>query len=140
MIRSIPNCEFEDESEDESDDDDDDSSSSSPGGAGGGTGTDPSDSISDSPLGTPGPGVGLATGGLVGATGAALIHEGERVVPDAQVDERGGIDMASTNERLDAVLGELRQLRQALESSDQPVNQRDILKALGVSVDRQGRR
>jgi hypothetical protein len=33
--------------------------------------------------------LGLATGGLIESTGGAVLHEGERVVPAAQVSERG---------------------------------------------------
>jgi len=36
-----------------------------------------------------GPVVGLASGGLIESAGAAILHEGERVVPEAQVADRG---------------------------------------------------
>jgi hypothetical protein len=31
----------------------------------------------------------VSTGGLIEETGAAIVHEGERVVPEAQVSDRG---------------------------------------------------
>jgi gas vesicle protein len=37
-------------------------------------------------------GSSVATGGVVGETGMAVIHQGERIVPDAQVDQRGRLD------------------------------------------------
>jgi hypothetical protein len=51
-------------------------------------------------IGTPGYGgdgdddvsVGLNRGGVIGATGLAMVHRGERIIPDAQVDERGRLD------------------------------------------------
>ena len=64
---------------------------------------------------------------------------------DAAVDERGGIDMASTNNRLDTVAENTQMIANRLDrlldlfDSGQPVSQRDILRALGVAVDRNGR-
>jgi len=40
-------------------------------------------------VGSGGPMVGLASGGLIESAGAAILHEGERVVPEAQVADRG---------------------------------------------------
>jgi Flp pilus assembly pilin Flp len=38
---------------------------------------------------------GAATGGFVASTGRAIIHEGERVVPEAQITDRGQVETSS---------------------------------------------
>jgi Flp pilus assembly pilin Flp len=38
---------------------------------------------------------GAATGGFVASTGRAIIHEGERVVPEAQITDRGRVEVSS---------------------------------------------
>jgi hypothetical protein len=40
---------------------------------------------------------GAATGGFVASTGRAIIHEGERVVPKAQITDRGRVEVSSGN-------------------------------------------
>lgn len=68
--------------------------SGSDGGGGGGSSSDSSDGGFDpggraERVGSGGPMVGLASGGLIASAGAAILHEGERVVPEAQVADRG---------------------------------------------------
>jgi hypothetical protein len=48
----------------------------------------PSDSISRT---RPSP-LGAATGGLIESTGIATVHSGERVVPEAQITDRGRVE------------------------------------------------
>jgi len=70
---------------------DDDDGGSDPSPASPDIGDGGADGVSD-PRGDPdvGDGVsGLATGGLIESTGAAILHAGERVVPEAQIADRG---------------------------------------------------
>jgi hypothetical protein len=61
-------------------------------GSGGGGGLD-SGFSGGRPTPSPGGGaIGLASGGLVESMGRATLHAGERVIPEAQVSERGGIE------------------------------------------------
>jgi hypothetical protein len=65
------------------------------------------------------------TGGLVEQTGTAIIHEGERIVPEAQVSDRGpapvettvnaNMDTSSIEDKLDRLHNDLRQLRRAMD-------------------------
>lgn len=69
---------------------------------------------------------GIDTGGFIESTGRAIVHEGERVVPAAQVSDRGGVDAGTTVviERIEASgRGEGRDAARAL---------RDELDALDV--------
>jgi hypothetical protein len=60
---------------------------------------------------------GMRTGGRVGSSGFAMVHEGERVVPAAQVDDRGRVEVDVSTEEfgMDRVVTELRAVRHAVE-------------------------
>lgn len=101
------------------DDDDDSSYYSGRGGGGGGGGGDDDDDESSGGCGSDSDcgansicvngecvhqgygGTVLDTGGYVEETGMALIHAGERVIPDAQVSERGGIEAGTKTQNFD---------------------------------------
>jgi len=65
------------------------------------------------------------TGGFVEQTGAAIIHEGERVVPEAQVSDRGpapvettvnaNMDTSTIEDKLDRLHSDLQQLQRAMD-------------------------
>lgn len=59
------------------------------GSGGGGASNSPGRGTGIGGVGDPRPGVGIATGGLIASGGVARLHEGERVVPAAQVEDRG---------------------------------------------------
>jgi phage-related protein len=75
--------------------------------------------------------VGAATGGLVESTGAAVIHEGERVVPEAQVIDRGPAPVAGGGTGSGMPAGELeRVMRAAVDDA-----MRSALSGARLSVD-----
>jgi hypothetical protein len=98
-----PEPEPEPEPEPDPPDDDDDPSTGVGSGIGGSIPGAPSDDDDDNSydpgdgasggIGNPGYGTGLATGGFVEGDGMAMLHEGERVLPESQVTDRGGLDI-----------------------------------------------
>lgn len=68
---------------------------------------------------------GLATGGLIESAGAAILHAGERVVPSAQVTDRGAVDASE---------GETRIIIERIEASGRQEG-RDAAKALRDELD-----
>jgi len=98
-----PEPEPEPEPEPDPPDDDDDPSTGVGSGIGGSIPGAPSDDDDDNSydpgdgasggIGNPGYGTGLATGGFVEGDGMAMLHEGERVLPDSQVTDRGELDI-----------------------------------------------
>jgi hypothetical protein len=100
-----------------------------------------------------GPVAGLATGGLIERGGVAMLHEGERVVPEAQIADRGpapvegGADAdelataLEETDRTDEIVSRLDQLTRAVAELDAgDVTQKDILQALDVAEDRRAGR
>jgi hypothetical protein len=77
------------------------------------------------------------TGGLVESSGILNVHAGERVVPEAQVSDRGPAPV-EVNMDSDAIVSELRQLRQSVESDDARVSDRDLVRGLERLFDRHG--
>jgi hypothetical protein len=75
-----------------------------------------------------------------------MLHRGERVVPAAQVSDRGRVDVD-----MEMVASEIRGLRQDIQASESTatpdesvsggtVRDRDILEALNVALNRNGNR
>ncbi|AFH21514.1 hypothetical protein OSG_eHP3_00005, partial [environmental Halophage eHP-3] len=85
---------------------------------------DRSDEVSDGEVGF-NPDYGLATGGLIDSDGVAMLHEGERVVPEAQVSDRGpapieataDVDTSTIEDKLDRLHSDLQQLQRAMDVS-----------------------
>jgi len=133
------------------DDDDDDPSTGVGSGIGGSIPGAPSDPDNDGtvrePRGRrPNP---LATGGFVEGAGAAMLHAGERVLPESQVSDRGeasfdpdsvakGVDNSSAVQELSAKLDRMNGLLSSLDQGD--VSQKDVLRALDVARDRRSGR
>lgn len=72
-------------------------------------------------VGGGGPVVGLDTGGQVRRGGMARLHSGERVLPEAQVSDRGQADLAGA----DQITRQLRQIRRELARQNDSGGRRD---------------
>lgn len=77
------------------------------------------------------------TGGFIDSGGLSMLHAGERVVPEAQVSDRGPAPV-EVNMDSDAIVSELRQLRQSVESGDTRISDRDLVRGLERLFDRHG--
>ena len=70
--------------------------------------------------------VGLDSGGLIDQSGLAMVHAGERVVPEAQVSDRGGVESASAGQIRDALAGMSLSLGGELDVSGDVATMRDV--------------
>jgi len=71
--------------------------------------------------------VGLDSGGLIDSSGLAMVHAGERVVPEAQVSERGGVEASvSAGKIRDALAGMSLSLGGQLDVSGDVATMRDV--------------
>ncbi|WP_206746941.1 hypothetical protein [Halorubrum sp. C191] len=127
-------------------------SATPPGDVGDDDDDDPSYDPGDGPvggIGNPGYGTGLATGGFVEEEGSAVLHSGERVLPDAQVDDRGrasfdpesvadGFDTSDAVRELASKLDRVIALLDELNAGD--VSQKEVLRALDIAEDRRAGR
>lgn len=100
--------------------------------------------VDDDPAGTVGAGgTDAHTGGFIASGGPVTLAAGERVLPAGQVTDRGRAELApsSVADGFDesatgtAIVSELRQLRQAVES-DASVSDRDLVRGLERLFDR----
>jgi len=73
-----------------------------------------------------GPGIGLASGGLIASGGVARLHEGERVVPAAQVEDRGPAPSGVTIETLTVNASSRTEGRQAAKGLKDELKRFDI--------------
>jgi hypothetical protein len=75
------------------------------------------------------PPVAVNSGGLIESTGRAVVHEGERVVPEAQVTDRGGLDM-------EPLIEEVTQLRQDVNNLELSIDQKTVAEANEAATER----
>jgi hypothetical protein len=84
----------------------------------------------------------LDTGGFIEETGLATVHEGERVVPDAQVSDRGAVSVETAgvdSETLDSIDSRLASLNEVMrDDGTARVRERDVVRALEQLFDRYG--